>query len=251
MLLKISLGLAILVGLGTLYITHFQVAPKVEEIRANLTQTQQDLATSRDEEAKAKTDAKNLRGQLDTTTGQLRDATNALATVTERATQQEERANKASADLETRTLERNEARQELAQWKTLGYDVEALRNRIALTDNLEKERNVLQDENKILNRKIVSLDHELDRYRGTREREVPLPAGTKGNIVAVDPKYDFVILDIGGNQGVLENAKMLVNRNGKLIGKVRITQVEANRSIANVIPEWKQDEIMEGDQVVF
>lgn len=251
MLLKISLGLAILVGLGTLYITHFQVAPKVEGIKANLAQTTQELATSRDEEAKAKNDAKNLRTQLDTTTGQLRDATNSLATVTERATQQEERANKASTDLERTLLERNEARQELAQWKALGYDVDGLRQRLALTDDLEKERNVLTDENKILNRKIVGLENELDRYRGVRERDVVLPAGTKGNIIAVDPKYDFVILDIGGNQGVLENAKMLVNRNGKLIGKVRITQVQPNRSIANVIPEWKQDELMEGDQVLF
>jgi cell shape-determining protein MreC len=67
----------------------------------------------------------------------------------------------------------------------------------------------------------------------------------------VDPKYDFVILDIGAKEGVLPNAKMMVNRDGKLIGKVKITSVEPNRSIANVMPEWKQDEIMEGDQVLF
>ena len=84
------------------------------------------------------------------------------------------------------------------------------------------------------------------------EPEIQLPATAKGNIVAVDPKYDFVILDIGGNQGLEPGAKLLVNRDGRLIGQLRITSVEPNRAIANVLPEWKQEgvEIMEGDQVI-
>jgi cell shape-determining protein MreC len=69
-------------------------------------------------------------------------------------------------------------------------------------------------------------------------------------VIAVDPKYDFVVLDIGGNQGILENAKLIINRDGKFIGKVRVTSVEPNRSVANVMPEWKQDDIMEGDVAI-
>ena len=71
-----------------------------------------------------------------------------------------------------------------------------------------------------------------------------------GKILAVDPKYDFVVLDVGGNQGMVENGKLLVNREGKLVGKLRITKVEANRSIANIMPDWTTAELMEGDQVV-
>ena len=72
-----------------------------------------------------------------------------------------------------------------------------------------------------------------------------------GKIVAVDPRYDFVVLDVGGNQGVVENGRLLVNRDGKLVAKVRVTKVEPNRSIANIMPDWKQAEIMEGDQVLY
>jgi hypothetical protein len=36
-----------------------------------------------------------------------------------------------------------------------------------------------------------------------------------------------------------------------LIAKVRISTVETNRSIANVLREWKQSDIMEGDQVLY
>ena len=94
------------------------------------------------------------------------------------------------------------------------------------------------------------LQTELKRYTGDRAPEVPLPAGLRGKVLAVDPKYDFVVLDIGGNQGVLEHGTMLVNRNGKLVGTVRITRVEPNRSVANVIAELKQSDVMEGDQVI-
>ena len=65
------------------------------------------------------------------------------------------------------------------------------------------------------------------------------------------PKYDFVVLDIGGNQGVLERGVMLVNRGGKLVAKVRIASVTPERSIANILPEWRQSEVIEGDQVLY
>ena len=90
---------------------------------------------------------------------------------------------------------------------------------------------------------------ELDRY--LEPNSIPdLPPGLKGKVVAVDPKWNFVVLDIGERQGVLENAEMLVNRNGKLVAKVRITSVHPNSSVANILPAWAQADVMEGDQVI-
>ncbi len=68
-------------------------------------------------------------------------------------------------------------------------------------------------------------------------------------MLVADPRYDFVVLDIGEKQGVLEDGKLLVNRNGKLIAKVKIKSVQADRCIANVMPGWKLGDVMEGDQV--
>src|SRR5205085_7792909 len=77
-----------------------------------------------------------------------------------------------------------------------------------------------------------------------------VPLGTKGKVVAYDPKYEFVVLDIGSEQGLQENAKMLINRDGKLVTKVNVTHVEKNRAIANIMPEWKQDDVIEGDVAI-
>jgi hypothetical protein len=51
---------------------------------------------------------------------------------------------------------------------------------------------------------------------------VLLPTGLRGKILAVDPKYDFVVLNIGEDQGAKERGVMMVDRDGKLLGKVRI-----------------------------
>ena len=251
MLLKISLGLAILLGLATIFFTHTQLGGKIDDLTTELGTTKTSLDQSQANEAKLRTETKTLRAQVEETTRVLGETTNALAQAQAKVDEQQTRADRAAAELNTVTAERNTAQQELSQWRLFEMTPEQIRNSLSRLRQVERERDVFVTENKALIRNKQDLERRLNRYEGHLEKEVELPAGTKGNIVAVDPKYDFVILDIGREQGVLEDAKMLVNRDGKLIGKVKITSVEPNRAIANVLPEWKQDEIMEGDQVLF
>ena len=94
------------------------------------------------------------------------------------------------------------------------------------------------------------MNAELDRYKG-KITEVVLPLGLKGKVLAVDPKYDFVVLNIGRKDGLLENGKLIVNREGRLVAKVQISRVDETRSIANILPEWKQVAVLEGDDVLY
>jgi hypothetical protein len=45
----------------------------------------------------------------------------------------------------------------------------------------------------------------------------------------------------------------MVRRGDKLVGKVKIVSVEANRSVANVLPAWKQGDVAvaAGDLVLY
>ncbi|HXG46051.1 MAG TPA: hypothetical protein VNO52_00370, partial [Methylomirabilota bacterium] len=81
--------------------------------------------------------------------------------------------------------------------------------------------------------------------------DVPLDPGTKGKVLVVDPKWDFVVLDIGERENLRANGVMMVHRNGKLVAKVRIVSVQGTRSIANILPGWKLDEVLEGDTVFY
>jgi hypothetical protein len=68
--------------------------------------------------------------------------------------------------------------------------------------------------------------------------------------MAVDPKWDFVVLNVGEDQGVLPDGELLVSRDGKLVAKVIVRSVQKDRSIANLVPGWQLGEIIEGDEVI-
>lgn len=250
MLLKISLVLAILVGAATLFFTG-NVKSKIDELNSNLTAAQQAQKTAEEARTKATQEAKKSKEAFENASKELNATTNLLSEVSKNLTIQQKRADTASRDLVTATEERNQARQELNQWTALGFPIDQVRQKLDEQKRLAAERVAMATENKVLLQKRNELQARLDRYERPEDREIPLPPGTKGKVVAVDPKYDFVVIDIGANQQLVPGANMLVNRDGKLVAKVKITRVEPNRAIANIIPEWKQEDVVEGDQVVY
>jgi hypothetical protein len=90
----------------------------------------------------------------------------------------------------------------------------------------------------------------LDVYESSEPKPVLLPANLRGKVFQVDPKWNFVVLDIGLNEDALEGGELLVSREGKLVGKVQIRSVQKDRCVANLLPGWQIGEIMEGDLVI-
>jgi DNA repair exonuclease SbcCD ATPase subunit len=250
MLLKLSLGLAILLGLATIFFTHTNLGGKIQNLTTELGETKTRLDTVEKSERSLRTDKKNLTTSLEAATAALGEATNLLVQAQARAQEQQTRADRAANDLVAVTAARNTAEQELSQWRLFEMNPEQIRNNLTRLRQVERERDTYVADNQALIRNRADLQKRLDRYEGGVEREIELPVGAKGNVVAVDPKYDFVIVNFGRDKGLQENAKLLINRDGKLIGQVKVTSVEQNRAIANIMPEWKQDEIMEGDLVI-
>ncbi len=117
----------------------------------------------------------------------------------------------------------------------------------------EEQFTTLEQEKKVLNEQLVKLDGEKKALeeQARNRRDGKLPPGLTGHILAVNDEWNFVVIDVGAKQGVIENVPMIVYRNEALIGKVKITSVEPSVSIADIMPEWKQGEIHEGDTVMF
>ena len=57
------------------------------------------------------------------------------------------------------------------------------------------------------------------------------------------------MLNIGEEQGVLDDGELLVSRDGKLVAKVIVRSVQKDRSIANIMPGWQLGDVIEGDVV--
>lgn len=250
MLIRISLIAAIVFGLATTALNFVKVKEVMVTTMNERDQNAKDRDSEKAEKVKAQGELKVTKADLATTKTKLAETETDLKNTTARANELEKKSNDLTATLEKTRADRDAAQQKLAVWDILGVSTDQVKVMMSDIKKTKEERDAVIAENKILNERYVRLDAEYKRIMGVDEKVI-LPTGLKGNVIAVDPKYDFVVLNIGGNQGVLERGEMLVNRKGKLIAKVRIFSVEATQCVANVLPGWKQDEIIEGDQVLY
>ncbi|MFI0347650.1 MAG: hypothetical protein ACH346_02590 [Chthoniobacterales bacterium] len=61
--------------------------------------------------------------------------------------------------------------------------------------------------------------------------------GLEGKVLAVNPTWKFIVINLGDQNGVIKGSEMLIKRDAQLIAKVKITSVEPLTSIADIIPE--------------
>lgn len=251
-MLRPALILAFLASLASLGVAYFVTKPQVELINSTLVDTRDSLKKSQDAEKASSALAKKIKAEKEIVDRDLAETKVSLEASTTKATEQETRANKLTVDLAKTTSERNDARNELAQWQALGVKpVEVTALKIG-KKAAEEDRDNLAAEKVVFLRKIQTLQAHLDQYVNP-DKEVVLPTGLAGHVVAVDPKWNFVLLDIGADAGVLERGQMKVHRQGKFISKVRIVSVEAKTAIANVMTDWQQvdQNVATGDSVLF
>jgi len=249
MLLRVLLILAILAGLGVVGVTQFKVRPHIQGII-------DDRIAHSNRADKAELDLRNTRKTLkDTqitltnTIKQLNQTRNELTAAKAQIETEQKRANDLKQTLDKTREDLRSAQQELTAWKLLGIPVEQVVLIIASEKKLKADLEALEEEKKLLKTEIDRQAKIIDEFmRGREDKEFPLPKVAK--VLAVDPKWNFVILDIGTRQNVTNNCVGLVSRDGKLIAKVKVTSVQPDRSIANVKPGWNLGEIMEGDLVL-
>ena len=77
--------------------------------------------------------------------------------------------------------------------------------------------------------------------------------GLRGQVLAVDHNWNFVVLNLGNRQGVNNSSTMIIQRGGSLVGRVKITSVEPSQSVADIVPNSVPAgiEVRPGDTVVF
>ena len=246
-MLRICLVLVIVVALAALGFSQ-KLATTLTETRTTLADTETRLQTSDTNlrsaqagEKKARTEVADLRNQLETTQSALEDSQ-------AKATQQQGRADNEEKLKNDALRELNTTQAELAEFRAFGRTPQQIREVISENQRLVTDMAAVAKENIVLDREVLRLRNRLLAYEDP-DVKVPLPAGLKGKVLAVDPKFDFVILSVGGEDGVLERGEMLVNRGGRLVAKIRIMSVQEKQSVANVLSDWKQADVMEGDLV--
>ena len=249
MLIRISLIIAIIAGLAVGVLNFTQVKEKITTLQKNLKE-QTDL------KVKALTELASTKKELDKTTADLKQTKTTLETTTKerdtavaQATEATTRANKLNDDLNKTRTERDDAQREVSAYKASGLTPEQALGAAKQIKGLQDALAGSQEENTLLGKRIKKLDSDLAFYRDPT-KTIELPATIKGKVLVCDPKWHFVVINAGEDQGVLEHGELLVNRDGKLVAKVIVSSVQKDRCVANVMSGWQLSEIYEGDVVI-
>jgi cell shape-determining protein MreC len=189
--------------------------------------------------------------ELATTVSNFKQTRAALeATTTERdqavagRSAEKARAEKLGSQLAEKSHKLTETQEYLARYKSAGLEPEEIVN--------------VRDELKAMHTSLASVQEENQKLKGDVKRlasiwsdvqcrPVALPADLSAKVLITDPKWRFVILNVGEKQGVLERGEVLLSRHGKLIARAKITSVQAERCVANLMPGWDIGQVVEGD----
>jgi ABC-type transporter Mla subunit MlaD len=249
MLIRISLILAIIAALAAGTLNILLVKDKITTLISQRDDERGKKQQALSELSKTKTELTKTEDTLKQTTQDLADTKSERDKAVVTATAQTKRADELSDKLAKTTQERDDTQNQLAAYKATGITADQVGKLSRALKDSQEAVAVLNEEKVVLQRAMTRLQTRLDMYEGTNNFVVKLRANLRGKILVVDPKWDFVVLNIGQDQGVLENGELLVSRQGKLVAKVIVRSLEKNRCIANVVPGWKLGEVIEGDEV--
>jgi hypothetical protein len=253
-----------LIGVSVLLLTLSAVlgllnARKTRELRVQITQA--DLARDA---------ADRLRGAREK---ELKDREAAVAATNAKFGETQTRIAASEAELTQTQKEKNDlharVREKEAEIAGLRKRIEEAEEKPAVPINPPNDSNVdLQAQLEDVKKQLAAAEREKaslsDKVRASQdqpgqsetEKKNRVPArdpGIRGTVLAVNRAYNFVVLNLGGRQGVEANTEMLVLRGGSFIGKIRISSVEPATSIGDIITSSlaRGVQVQTGDTVIY
>ena len=248
MLIRISLILAILAALAAGAVNIVLVKDKISTLVADRNTQHDGRIAAESEKDKAKKDLVKAQKDLAQVNQEFTDSKAEHDKAVATAATQQKRADELSDKLAKTTQEREDALAELAQYKATGVKPEDVGKLNHALKTAQETIEAINEEKIVLERLANHYKTQLEALVG-QDTTVKLRADLRGKIMVVDPKWDFVVLNIGQDQGVLEDGELLVSRDGRLVAKVVVRSLEKDRCIANIVPGWKLGEMIEGDEV--
>ena len=115
-------------------------------------------------------------------------------------------------------------------------------------DAAEREKSLLSEKTEAVQQRSVQLEDEKKRRAVARGK-----VGVRGTVLAVNQAYNFVVLNLGGRNGVEAHSEMLIVRDGTFIGKIRISSVEPATAIGDIITSTlaRGVQVQPGDIVIY
>lgn len=191
-------------------------------------------AQAAESDAEAKTAAANAslddyKKQMATVQQNATDAAKALADANAKAKDAQDALDKIQASLGTDTPDGLKAAAKKAE-----DDLAAA----------QSEKKIMEDQVADYKQKVADMTDAINR--STRGLNKP---GVSGKVTFVDRTWNFVVLNVGLSDGLVPNGELIVYRGRDFLGKIRVTKVDSNDAVAEILPDIKGN-IQVGDAVL-
>lgn len=213
-------------------------AATLQKANAAFTKTSEELTQVREELSSAQSDLSESQAKAAKLTTEVTSTKNEL-----------EEKTKSLAEVETKLQQTS---QELSQTTDLlgGRDLSAV---LAENKSIQEKLQVIESEKKLIEDTLMQKQETIDEFEQLKRRREAqtAPLELSGKVLAINKAWNFVVLDVGEENQLVEGIDLTVYRGDNLIGKIRTVSVDQDTAIADILPEWSQAEIQVGDQVLF
>lgn len=236
---------------GKLSATTAELASTSQElakVRADFTATQADLTATQENLAKTTAEKDDLQAAVNAAEKALNDAKAQISDMEEQVKTAQDQLAELQGDVQakdTRIAELEAAQTGAVAQTTDSVDATEFEARISEQETLIEK---LQGDLASARTTIEDL-----RTREQQRSQQVMRQGLTGRVLAVNQGWNFVVLNLGDRNGVVNNAEMLVKRGDQMIGKIRITSVEPASSIADIVVNSvpRGLTIQPGDSVIY
>jgi type III secretory pathway component EscV len=249
MLMRISLIVAIIAGLAAGALSFIKVKEKIDGVVTERNEWNQKYVTTDAELTTTKGTLAKTEKDLTKTKDSLVKAEQERAAALAEAEVLTKKSNELTEKLAKTIQERDDAGAKLASYEATGFTPPQI---VALGKQLQQakdEYEVSLAEKKIIERELEKTKERLYALIDP-DHVVRMRGDMRGKVLIADPKWEFVVLSVGEEEGAKLNGELLVSRNGRLVAKIIIREVQKGRAIANMMPGWKLGDVAEGDQVI-
>ena len=257
MLQKILLALAVIFMLGSGVVGYLNKS-KIDEINTAKTSADAATQTAKAETAKAKTTLKETGDKLIAQTAKVTEMEQSLATKEGDLAKATGEVTNLTAQLTDKTAALDAANAEMEKLKAAPVAAATAEvvpdvNASQVTE-LTAQIEALKSEKAIIGDKLVAAESKTKELSDVvaRTKNAMMVKGMEGQVVAVNQAWGFVVLNMGNRSGAVNNAEMVVMRDGDRIGKIKITSVEPSTSIADIVPSSVPNgqRVLPGDRVI-
>lgn len=213
-------------------------------VKAENTQLQEQLGEATKANQELEADLAQAKTNLQDSLKQLAETQKENEELAKAVDQRQDEVNRVSKDLEQIRTERTQFTQRIAQ---LTQQQETLETAL---DTIETAKTEL--ETKVLELSQGQPTVELEKVVVTDAGTANAPSafgGPQGQVVVVNREYDFVVMNLGKNQGLTLGQEFQVMRDNQVLARVKVEKIYDELSAAAILSPSDKAAIREGDVV--